>query len=71
MTELDLEFFRRCHPLSDEERTQLEKEFDEEEAALRDKVASRTEQQRKQISEAINILFMDNLIAEFGFTRKN
>lgn len=71
MTELDLEFFRRCYPLTNEERRGLEKQFDEEEEKLRDIIASRTAAQKKQISQAINTLFMDELIAEFGFTRKN
>lgn len=63
--ELDLEFIQKHYPITDEQRRELEKQFDKEEEGLRDIVASRTMEQKQRIAEAINILFMDDMMAEF------
>lgn len=58
MPELNKALFDEYNPRSPEEQRKLEKEFDADEEAVWDTLASRTDKQKKQISEAIHSLFL-------------
>lgn len=69
MPELDYELFRQCNPLTDEERKKLEEEFDREEEEIRDKLASRTDEEKQRVADFVFSLFGD-IIDKYGFARK-
>lgn len=71
MPELDLDFFRQCNPMTDEERKKAESDFDKEEEEIRNKLSTRTTEQRDKTANLILKSFLETAMEERGLSKKH